>query len=101
MTQQSGFNRGSDPLDELVSQLLACGGVLSQIVSQMIQFEASGRSASDAAPIPEVAHSVIRSVVDALPKRHSRRDIMVAAKIIDEVTNAICEDIFIVHPDLN
>ena len=101
MTQQDSANKRPDPLDELVTQLLSCGGVLSQIVSHMVRWEAAGRSAPDVAPIPEVAHSLIRSVIDALRTRYSRRDILVAAKIVDDVTKAICEEIFAVDPDLN
>lgn len=90
-----------DPLDELVAQLLEVGAVLSQIVSHMVEFQASGRSAPDSAPIPEIAHSVIRGVLDAVRKTHSKRDIRVAAMIVAESTEAICENVFFVGPDLN
>ena len=90
-----------DPLDELVTQLLECGGALSQIISRMTQFQAAGRSAPDAAPIPEVAHSLIRGALDELRKRYSNRDIRVAARMIGETTDAICENIFFVGPELN
>jgi hypothetical protein len=46
----------------------------------MLQFQAAGRSAPDAAPIPEVAHTVIKDAIGDLTKRHSKRDIRVTAK---------------------
>lgn len=82
-------------------KLLDCGGVLSQIVGRMVEFQAAGRSAPDAAPIPEVAHSLIRGVLDGVGKRHSKRDIRVTATIIAEATEAMCENIFFVGPELN
>ena len=101
MVMDDNSSQRSDSLDELVTQLLSCGGVLSQIIAGMLEFQAAGRSAPDAAPIPEVAHSLIRGVLDDVRKRHSRRDIRVAATIIAESTDAICENIFFVGPDLN
>ena len=88
-----------DPLDELVTHLLDCGGVLSQIISRMVEFQASGRSAPDAAPIPDVAHSLIREVAVPVARDYSKRDLRVAAKIVDQVTEAICENIYGVDPD--
>ncbi len=82
-------------------QLLECGAVLSQLISGMVEFSASGRAAPDAAPIPEIAHSLIRGVLDDVAKRHSKRDIKVAAAIVEEATAAMCNDIFYVGPDLN
>lgn len=88
-----------EPLDELVSELLSVGAVLSQIVARMVRFEAEGRTAPDAAPIPEVARTVLRDVLGDLRKRHSKRDIRVAAAIVAEATEAICNDVFFVEPD--
>jgi hypothetical protein len=87
-----------DVLDELVAQLLACGGPLSQIMANMHEFEASGLSATDAPPILEVAHSVIRSVVGDLTDRYSDDEIRVTAEIVEQVTTIICENIFFVPP---
>ena len=88
----------ASPLDELAAALLSCGAVLSQLISSMLEFERSGRSAPDAPPIPDVAHSLVVDVLDGLRRRHSRRDIRVAAGIIGEATDAICSDIFRVDP---
>ncbi|MDQ6776870.1 MAG: hypothetical protein M3071_11800 [Actinomycetota bacterium] len=90
-----------DALDQLVTQLLECGGVLSQIISHMVQFQAAGRSAPDAAPIPEVAHSLVRSVLGDVGKRHSKRDINIAAAIVKQATASICAEIYYVGPELN
>lgn len=91
--------QSDDALDELVCQLLSCGGVVSQLVSHMVQFEAAGRSAPGTAPIPAVAHSLIRSVIDALGRRYSHPDLKMAAAIVEDVTDAICNEIFLVNPD--
>jgi hypothetical protein len=88
----------ASPLDELAAALLSCGAVLSQMIAGMVEFERSGRSAPDAAPIPDVAHSLVVDVLDGVRRRHSRRDIRMAAAIIAEATNAICSDIFVLDP---
>ena len=67
----------------------------------MVEFQAAGRSAPDTAPIPEVAHSLIRSVLKDVVKRHSKRDVTVAAAIVKQATRLICDEIFYVGPELN
>jgi len=101
VTDHVDQSRPPDALDELVTELLDCGGILSQIISRMVEFQATGRSASDAAPIPEVAHSLIRSVLQDVAERHSRRDVKVAAAIVKQATGLICDEIFHVGPELN
>ncbi len=88
----------STDVDELVTQLLEWGGLVSHIISHMVAFAESGRSSPDAAPIPEVAHELFTSVLTDLRRRHSRRDITVAARIVREATDAVGENIFFV-PD--
>jgi hypothetical protein len=85
----------NDALDELVSQLLSRGAVLSQ----MAQWDAAGLAASDAAPIPMVAHMLIRGVLADARHRHSRPDLETAAAIVKEATEAICENVFLVPLD--
>jgi hypothetical protein len=87
-----------DALDALVDQLLACGGALSQIIGRMQEFETSGLSSPDAPPILEVAHKLIRDVNAALSERHTEQEIKVSAAIVEEVTTAICENIFFIPP---
>jgi hypothetical protein len=89
-----------DVVDQLVAELLPCGGVLSQIISRMFEFSLSGRTAPDAAPIPEIAHSLIRSVLGDVGKRHSKRDLKVAARIVREATDAMCREIVSVDSEL-
>jgi hypothetical protein len=88
-----------DVLDELTMELIDCGGVLSQLIGGMIAHDAAGRSAQDADPIPEVAHRFIREVMGDLRKRHSKRDVAVAARIVHEARERICNDIFFVNAD--
>jgi hypothetical protein len=87
-----------DVLDALVTQLLGCSAALSQIIAHMCEAKASGLSSPEAAPIPEAAHSVIRSVVEDLPKRHSDEALRTSADIVHEVATAICEEVFFVPP---
>ena len=88
-------NHLPDPLDELVDKLLDSGGVFSQIVHHMFEFELSEASGDDLAPVLEVAHSLVRSVVSGLGEHHSVRDVRVASKVVQEVTDAICEEVFL------
>ena len=97
MTDQSAFPT-ADALDALVANLLDCGGALSQMISGMQEFEASGMSSPDAPPILEIAHSLIRDVTAELSQRHTDAELRATAEIIEEVTTAICEDIFFVPP---
>lgn len=97
----SHFPEPPDAVDELVTQLLACGGVLSQIIASMVEFQSRGRAAPDAAPIPEVAHTVIRDVLGGIGKRHSKRDVKVTARIVREATDAMCNDLYVLGPELN
>lgn len=87
-----------DLLDVLVDQLLACGAPISQMMASMQKFEASGLSAPDAPPAFEVAHSLIRGVVDDLTERYSDDEIRTAAEIVAQATIAICDNIFIIPP---
>jgi hypothetical protein len=88
----------ADALDRLVGALLACGGPLSQMIGRMQEFERSGLSSPDAPSVLDVAHSLIRDVNAELPERHRDQDLRVAAEIVEEVTTAICENIFILPP---
>jgi hypothetical protein len=93
MTDQDAFPT-PDALDVLVAQLLDCGGALSQMIGRMQEFEASGLSSPDAPPILEVTHSLIRDVIAELAGRHTDQELRASAQIVEEVTTAICENIF-------
>jgi hypothetical protein len=99
MSDRVGSNQLSDPLDQLVDKLLASGGVFSQIIHHMLECERSQPSADELAPVLEVAHSLVRSVVGEVGRRYSRRDILIASRVVDEVTEAVCEEIFLYSPD--
>ena len=100
MTDHPAPLEPQDALDELVDQLLNCGGVLSQIVGHMVRSQSSGFSAPDAAPIPEVAHHVIRDAVSETAAQYAEGELRSAARIVEEATNAICENVFLVpEPD--
>lgn len=87
-----------DCLDALVTQLIGFGGPMSQMISHMHEAEASGLSSPDAPPILEIAHKLIRDVVDDLADRHTDAEIRTSAEIVEQVTTAICENIFFIPP---
>jgi hypothetical protein len=85
-----------DLLDVLVDQLLACGAPISQMMARMQESVASGLSSPDAPPIFEVAHSLVRGVVDDFTERYSEEEIRIASEIVAQATIAMCENIFLV-----
>ena len=96
MTDHLAPSHPADALDELIDQLLNCGGVLSQIVGHMVKSQATGQAAPDAAPIPEAAHTVLRDALSDLVLRHRTDSLEMAARIVEEATNAICANVFLV-----
>lgn len=99
MSQTRRTSVATDSLDELVDRLIECGGVLSQMVAHMVEFQESGRSAPDAPPIPDVLRTLVRESVRQIRRRHSKADIRTAAAIVDQVTDAICSEILFVPAD--
>ena len=87
-----------DALDALIAQLLDCGGVLSQMIGHMQAFDSSGLSSPETRSVLEVAHSVIRSVLGDVSERHSEEEIRVSAELVEQVTAAMCDEIFIFPP---
>ena len=87
-----------DVLDVLVDQLLACGAPISQMMARMHEFDAAGLSSPDAPPAFEVAHSVIRDLVDDFTERYSGDEIRIASEIVAQATVAMCNNIFFVPP---
>lgn len=85
-------------LDELISELLVCGTVLSQLINGMIEWETTHGCHPDAPPLSQVAHSLVTGVAaDRL--HHSKRDLRVTGAIIKEIAAAVREDIYVVNPD--
>jgi hypothetical protein len=90
-----------DPFDALATELLDCGGVLSQTIAGMVAHEASRGGATEYVAIPEAARSLLREVLDELSDRHSADDAAIAARLVGEVTDALTNDVFLVNPDWN
>jgi hypothetical protein len=88
------------PLDEFIAQLLGAGAVLSQIITQMVRYDAARGGAPDAVPIPQAAHELLASVLTDVRRRYSRRDLIVAARMLKEATDRICQEVCFVSPDL-
>ncbi len=92
--------RGPDgALDAFVGQLLGCGAVLSQIISDMARHAAAGGPTPDMVPIPIAAHELLIEVLGELDHRYQRRDLRVAAGLLKEATDRICEEVFFVSPE--
>ena len=91
----------ADALDGLAAALLDCGGLLSQMMAAMIEYDAAGNASPDMVPIPEAAHRLVHEVIAGVRGRHSQRELAQAAEIVGEATEAIANDIFFVAPDLN
>jgi hypothetical protein len=89
----------TDPVDELATQLLECGGILSQIISHMVAYQEGLPSGQHEVPIPETAHALIRDVLGSVRKSHSKRDIKVAAAIVRQAADVISEEVFFVEPE--
>jgi hypothetical protein len=100
MTHQQKSDRPPDELERLTAQLLDCGGVLSQIVSHMVEWENAGRSSPDTAPIPDIARQLVASALGDMTKRHSRLELRKATTIVEEATSLIAENIFFVPLDV-
>jgi hypothetical protein len=91
---------GSDSaLDVFVGQLLGCGAVLSQIISQMARHAAAGGPTPDTVPIPVAAHELLVEVLGDLEPRYERRDLRRAAGLLKEATDRICEEVFFIPPE--
>jgi hypothetical protein len=87
----------SKPVARLVTELLECGAFLSQLISGMHEFEASGVAPPNPVPIPVIAHELIASVVQELGLPY--RELAIAASIVHRATEAMCENIFEVTPE--
>ncbi len=85
-------------LDDLVGELLVCASGLNHLITGMIEWEMTQGSPPDAPPLAQVACSLVSGVAaDRL--RHSKRDLRVTTAIIQEITAAVREDIYVVNPD--
>jgi hypothetical protein len=65
----------------------------------MARFDAARAEGPDAVPIPQAAHELLASVLAELKPRHSRRDWKVAAAILKEATDTMCNDVYFVRVD--
>jgi hypothetical protein len=96
MSDLNASPQSSQVLDEFIGQLLGAGAVLSQIISQMARHAAAAGPTPDAVPIPDAAHELLASVLTDLKRRYSRRDLTVAARILKNATDSICEEVYFV-----
>lgn len=93
-------NHSRDALDELVEKLLRCVGTVSLMINGMLESATSGRWPSDGPAVDEVAHELILSAIGPVGARHRGADIELAATIIEEVAQEICDGIFVVPDEL-
>ncbi len=99
MSELTDPSTPDDVLERFVAELLGAGAVLSQIVSQMVRFDAEHGVNPDAVPIPQAAHELLCNGLVQVKPRHSPRDWKVAAAILKEATDAICDNVFFVPLD--
>lgn len=99
MSELTDPSTPDDVLDGFVAELLGAGAVLSQIITQMVRFDAARGENPDAVPIPQAARELLSTVLAGLKPRHSRRDWKVAAAILKEATDTICEEVYFVPLD--
>ncbi len=88
-----------DVPDELAIELLDCGGLLNQMIAQMLEFSQSGRSAPDAPPIPDVVRGLLREVIVDVSELHSESDLSTAVQIVRETVEGMVNDIFFIPPE--
>jgi hypothetical protein len=83
-------------LEGLAEHLLACGGVLSQIVNHMVRSEAAGRSSADAVAIPVALHELRRGILEPLASTHPKSEIEATTAMLAEVTETIRDEVLLV-----
>jgi hypothetical protein len=93
MTDSNASPQPRDVVDELVEQLLICGGVICQLVTGMVEDAAHGAGV-DTASILDDAHELIRNVLGPVTARRPASELEMAAVIVDEVTTEICEELY-------
>ena len=88
-----------DAVGAFVAQLIETSFTLMTIVDEMTRFAASGRSAPDAPPVPEVLRDLLRGVLAPLVATHSRAAVEQATAVLGSASDIVCEDIYTVSFD--
>jgi hypothetical protein len=91
--------RSHRALDALITQLIECDGVLSQIIAHMTECQAAGLSAPEAPAPYVVLHDLLMGVLAVVAKRHRRTEIEMASALLDEITETICAEVLFVDLD--
>lgn len=85
-------------LDDVIAQLLAVTGPLTQILEHMARVSATGQSAPDAPPVAEVLTGLLRDVLEPLPAAHGEHVLQSTAAVLDQAAELICSEVFLVPP---
>ena len=88
------------PLDAYVAALLAIHGQLAGVIDHMMAFQASGRSAPDAPPIPVVLAGLLTDILAPLAGDDGRTDLEVAARLLEAASDLIGSELLLVNPDV-
>ena len=88
-----------DAVGAFVAELIETSFTLMTIVDEMARFAASGRSAPDAPPIPDVLRDLLRGVLTPLVATHSQTAVEQATAVLESTTDIVCEDIYTVSFD--
>ncbi|MDP9418330.1 MAG: hypothetical protein M3P48_11010 [Actinomycetota bacterium] len=85
------------PAAPLVAALVPVAWQLHAVLAHMEQFDADSRSAGDAPPIPDVLATLLESVLTPLARRRPD-DLLTAARILRDASEAIERELFVVTP---
>jgi hypothetical protein len=90
-----------DPLGAYVAALLVLNGQLMGVVDHMLAFQASGRSAPDAPPIPVVLTELLTGILGPLAEGDGAAELELAAAMLEATSGRIASELFLVSPDLD
>ncbi|MBV8221256.1 MAG: hypothetical protein JO325_22555 [Solirubrobacterales bacterium] len=88
----------NEGLDEFIRQLFVCHWVLGQMINGIIQRSSDEQEDPDQKPATPDAYSMIREAIGNVVVRHGGQRIEAATKLIDEVMDAISDDVRIFPP---
>jgi len=80
------------PLDRLTALLLVCTGVISTMCNGLLAYAGTGE-AGEGFDVQKTAHKLVREALVEIGERHGDADLAVAATIIEESLNAICDGV--------
>jgi hypothetical protein len=87
----------SGPTGELAEALVHCGGLLSQVVAQVIRWD--GGVPEGDVPIPDGACRLVAALLSELEDCFSEEEVGAATRVVEALTESLTEDVYFVDPD--